>query len=265
MKLKISLLLSLILNSPISGHQELRSIEFFVYSQSRLEGLHFRTLQKNPRTDPVQIRPIPIKSHYLHSTGPYAYYGTPELSFFHANSKQELANLKLKADTPTKLLVFLDNPDYGIAANALRYRIVPFSLNPQRAVAGQLSFLNLSGLQVVAKVNDHILHLKPNSQLSCRSESHVELQIALAGPQGPMDSRLEKALSAARKFCPSYAPFSTSPHRVEPTGYSPNSIRSSALTRIGRVTSTLISGRRARAILRPQVHKRPGKITRRSI
>jgi hypothetical protein len=184
MKLKISLLLSLILNSPISGHQELRSIEFFVYSQSRLEGLHFRTLQKNPRTDPVQIRPIPIKSHYLHSTGPYAYYGTPELSFFHANSKQELANLKLKADTPTKLLVFLDNPDYGIAANALRYRIVPFSLNPQRAVAGQLSFLNLSGLQVVAKVNDHILHLKPNSQLSCRSESQVELQIALAGPQG---------------------------------------------------------------------------------
>ena len=183
MKLKILLLLSLIFTSPISGHQALRSIEFFVYSQSRLEGLHFQTLQKSPHTDPVQIRPIPIKSHYLHSTGPYAYYGTPELSFFHANSRQELANLKLKANTPTKLLVFLDNPDYGLAANALRYRIVPFSLNPQRALAGQLSFLNLSGLQVVAKVNDHILNLKPNSQLSCRSESQTELQIALAGPR----------------------------------------------------------------------------------
>ena len=78
---------------------------------------------------------------------------------------------------------FLDNPDYGIAANALRYRIVPFSLHPQRQIAGQLSFLNLSGFQLVAKVNHQIQVLKQNSQFNCRPKSQVELQIALAGPQ----------------------------------------------------------------------------------
>lgn len=183
MKLKISLLLSLVFAGPISGQQALRSIEFFVYSQSRLEGLHFQTLQKSSHTDDAQIRPIPIKSHYLHSTGPYSYYGIPQLSFFHSTTKKKLAALKLNETTPTKLLVFLDNPDYGIAANALRYRIVPFSLHPQRQIAGQLSFLNLSGFQLVAKVNHQILVLKQNSQLSCRPKSQIELQIALAGPQ----------------------------------------------------------------------------------
>ena len=106
MKLKISLLLSLVFTSPISGQQALRSIEFFIYSQSRLEGLHFQTLQKSSHTDDAQIRPIPIKSHYLHSTGPHRYYGIPQLAFFHSTTKKKLAALKLNETTPTELLVF---------------------------------------------------------------------------------------------------------------------------------------------------------------
>ena len=116
------------------------------YAQSRLKVI-------------ISTAPVPIDIMASHSS-----------AFFHSTTKKKLAALKLNETTPTELLVFLDNPDYGIAANALRYRIVPFSLHPQRQIAGQLSFLNLSGFQLVAKVNHQIQVLKQNSQFKLSTQ-----------------------------------------------------------------------------------------------
>lgn len=194
----LPLLLTLIFSCASSAHQPLHSVEFFVYSQSRFAKLTFQNWQKSPDTGLWQSRSIPVKSHYLQITGPYVYQGPKELSFFDAASGEKIAACQLNQEKQSRLLLFLDNPDYEILPDTLRYRIVPISLNPQRQVAGQLSFLNLSGFQIVAKVNDQILHVPANSPLSCRTTSPVRLQIALAGPRKAWQIAWEKRFQLAQ-------------------------------------------------------------------
>lgn len=183
MKLILRLLLSLTFSGVIGAQERLSSFEFFIYSQSKIERLTFQNWQNSPKTDDWQICSVPVHSHYLHITGPYRYKGPKELIFFDAASAEKRAALRLNTYTPTTLFIFLDNLDYGIKSEALRYDIVSFALNPRRQAAGQLNLLNLSGFQLIVKVNSQILDLKSNSGLSCQPESQVRLQIALAGPR----------------------------------------------------------------------------------
>lgn len=182
MKQTLQQLLSLTLMAAISSAQTLQSIEFYIYSQTGLDKIAFQNWQIKPNTGDGYSYLVPVKNHYLCITGPYLSQIPRELSFFDTASGEKIAAFEVNEDRQSALLIFLDNHDYGIQSDALRYQIVPCSLNPRRQEAGQLNLLNLSGLQLIAKVNNQILDLKPNCELSCRPEPQVQLQIALAGP-----------------------------------------------------------------------------------
>lgn len=183
MKQPLQQLLSLALMTAISSAETLQSIEFYIYSQTGLNKIAYQNWQMKPKIGDRQSDFVPVKNHYLCITGPYRGQVPRELSFFDTVSGEKIAAFDVNEDRESTVLIFLDNHDYGKQSDALRYHIAPCSLNPRSQVAGQLNFLNLSGFQLVAKVNNQILELKPNSERSCRPESQVRLQIALAGPR----------------------------------------------------------------------------------
>jgi hypothetical protein len=183
MKQTLQLLLSLTLMAAISPAETLQSIEFYIYSQTELDQIAFRNWQIKPNTGNGHSFLVPVKNHYLCITGPYVSQVPRELCFFETASGEKIASLRVNEDWQSTVLIFLDNHNYGKQSDALRYNIVPCSFNPQNQIAGQLTLLNLSGFPLIAKVNNQILDLKPNSERSCRPESQVRLQIALAGPR----------------------------------------------------------------------------------
>ena len=183
MKQTLQQVLSLALMAAISSAETLQSIEFYIYSQTGLDKIAYQNWQMKPKTGDEHCHFVPVKNHYLCFTGPYLSQVPRELCFFETTSGEKIASLRVNENWQSTVLIFLDNHNYGKQSDALRYNIVPCSLNPRSQIAGQLIFLNLSGFPLIVKVNNQILDLKPNSERSCRPESQVQLQIALAGPR----------------------------------------------------------------------------------
>lgn len=127
--------------------QEIREIEFSVYSQYPIRGVEYNPIDPTLIAEGIAKEPsLNIETHSLARMGPYKYKGGTTVKFIDTVKQSTVANVSVSKHSDKWLFIFARNPRYKKdPENQLQYLIYPFDDSRANLPANKLVFINISG------------------------------------------------------------------------------------------------------------------------
>jgi hypothetical protein len=196
--------LALLFSSFELSAQTLREIEFSVYGQYPVKQVEYTPVSDAAVAAGASAEnPVIIKTHSLTRTGPHAFKGGNQISFYQATTdKKRVAAVTLTDASDKWLLIFVKNPHYKEdPTRHLKYLIYPFDDSRRNLPSNGLVFLNISGKQLDGLLEDKRVTLNAGQSSSYRIQESLPVNLWARGFDG---KKLLPSLIKTYRFKPDH-------------------------------------------------------------